>query len=138
MTVFARFDPRFALGRLPAGTMNTTETKYADHLELRKRGGDILWWKFEGIKLRLADKTFLTIDFAVMRLSGQIELHDIKGGPIMEDANVKIKVAAEMYPFQFFIVRKAKVGWSMVPVPHRVPETTKKENAEHERATSGT
>lgn len=116
-----RFDYR-ALGRLPAGAMNKTEAAYAQHLELRKRDGDVLWVKFEGIKLRLADNTFLTPDFAVMRGDGQIELHDVKGF-MTDDANVKMKVAAGIYPFQFFIIRKAKVGWTMTGVSRATKES---------------
>jgi hypothetical protein len=100
----------YALGRLPAGTMNKLETAYANTLELRKRAGEVAWYKFEGIKLRLADSTFLTPDFAVMLSDCSIELHDCKGF-MMEDANVKIKVAASLYPFVFRIVRKAKGGF---------------------------
>lgn len=122
MTARPRFDYR-ALGRLPTGTLNKTETAYAQHLELRKRDGDVLWVKFEGIKLRLADNTFLTPDFAVMRGNGQIELHDVKGF-MTDDANVKMKVAADIYPFQFFIVRKAKVGWTMTEVSRAPKEST--------------
>lgn len=120
-----RFD-HFALGRLPAGVMNKTEKRYADFLDLRKRAGEILWWKFEGIKLRLADKTFLTPDFAIMNSDYSIQLDDIKGF-MMDDANVKIKVAAEMYPFRFNIVRKGKtaLSWIITPVGSRVPEDTK-------------
>ena len=119
-----RFDYR-ALGRLPAGTMNKTESPYAAHLELLKASGDVLWWKFEGLKFRLADKTFLTPDFVVMTRSGLIELHDVKGF-LMEDANVKMKVAASMYPFEFFIIRKSKSFWMKIPVSR---ETETKETA---------
>jgi hypothetical protein len=119
-----RFDYR-ALGRLPAGTMNRTEAAYAAHLELLKASGDVLWWKFEGLKFRLADKTFLTPDFVVMVRSGLIELHDVKGF-LMEDANVKMKVAASMYPFEFFIIRKSKSFWMKIPVSR---ETETKETA---------
>lgn len=119
-----RFDCR-ALGRLPAGTMNRTEAAYAAHLELLKASGDVLWWKFEGLKFRLADKTFLTPDFVVMTRSGLIELHDVKGF-LMEDANVKMKVAASMYPFEFFIIRKSKSFWMKIPVSR---ETETKETA---------
>lgn len=119
-----RFDYR-ALGRLPAGTMNRTESAYAAHLELLKASGDVLWWKFEGLKFRLADKTFLTPDFVVMTRSGLIELHDVKGF-LMEDANVKMKVAASMYPFEFFIIRKSKSFWMKIPVSR---ETETKETA---------
>jgi hypothetical protein len=51
-----------ALGRLKTGQMNKTEEAYAAHLGLRKIAGEILRYKFEGIKLRLADNTFLTVD----------------------------------------------------------------------------
>jgi hypothetical protein len=68
-----------ALGRLKAGQMNKTETAYAQELELRKRYGEIAWYRFEGIKLRLADNTFYTPDFAVMLANGQLEMHEVKG-----------------------------------------------------------
>lgn len=105
----------FALGRLPVGAMNKTEAAYSATLELQKRAGDVLWYRFEGVKLRLADNTFLTVDFPVLRNDGLLEMHEVKGY-FMDDAKVKIKVAAEMYPFKFFIVRKLPAkdggGWS--------------------------
>lgn len=110
----ARFDYR-ALGRLPQGQMNKTEAAYASHLESLKQIGHVLWYKFEGMKFRLADNTFLTPDFAVMHQDGLIALHDVKGY-MTDDANVKMKVAAEMYPFEFVVVRKAKIGWTQVTV----------------------
>lgn len=100
--------PHYALGRLKVGAMNKTEEGYGQHLELLKRAGEVLWYRFEGIKLRLADKTFYTPDYAVMTASGQMELHEVKGF-WEDDARVKIKVAAEMYPFKFLAVKvKAK------------------------------
>ena len=125
---YTRFDYK-ALGRLPAGQMNKTEAAYAAHLEILKRSGDVLWYRFEGLKFRLADNTFLTPDFVVMNRACVVELHDVKGFMI-DDANVKIKVAADQYPFSFFIIRKQKVGWSKIPVSHRVPEASpQKEDA---------
>ena len=98
----------YALGRLKVGAMNKTEAAYGQHLELLKRAGDVLWYRFEGIKLRLADNAFYTPDYAVMLANGQIELHEVKGF-WMDDARVKIKVAAEMYPFKFVAIKvKAK------------------------------
>lgn len=97
-----------ALGRLPAGKMNKTEEAYAAHLELRKQAGEVLWYKFEGIKLRLADKTFYTVDFFVMPVSRELEAHEVKGF-WTDDARVKIKVAAELYPvFKFIAVKASK------------------------------
>lgn len=109
----------YALGRMKAGTMNRTEEAYAAHLETRRYAGEIAWWKFEGIKLRLADNTFLTVDFALMLASGELELHDCKGSPAIftDDARAKMKIAADMYPFQFFVVypraKKLGGGWNV-------------------------
>lgn len=85
-----------------AGQMNRLETRYAEELVLRMAAGEITWWAFEAIKLRLAPRTFLTVDFAVLpKFSHRLELHEVKGH-WEDDARVKIKVAAEMYPCFFF------------------------------------
>ena len=93
-----------ALGRLPAGTMNKTEARFAEHLAMRALAGEVAWWKFESIKLLLAPKTSLTIDFAVMLASGALQMIDVKGSMAMitDDASAKTKIAAAMYPFPFF------------------------------------
>jgi hypothetical protein len=105
-----------ALGRLPVGTMNKTEKQYAGHLEQKKLAGKILWFAFEPIKLRLADNTFYTPDFAVMAADGVIELHEVKGF-WTDDARVKIKVAADKFPFRFMAMKpraqKAGGGWEV-------------------------
>ena len=73
---------------------------------MRQIAGEIAWYKFEGIKFRLADNTFYTPDYAVMLADGTMEIHEVKGY-WEDDARVKIKVAAETYPFRF-IAGKAK------------------------------
>jgi len=104
-----------ALGRLPKGTMNNTEKAYNAHLAERQYIGGVAWFEFEGIKFRLADNTFYTPDFAVMLSDGVMQIHEVKGY-WTDDARVKIKVAANMYPFQFIAVKaKSKKdggGWS--------------------------
>jgi hypothetical protein len=95
-----------ALGRLKVGQLNATEAAYGRLLETRKAAGEVLWYRFEGIKLRLADNTFYTPDFAVLAADGVLELHEVKGH-WTDDARVKIKVAADQYPFRFLAVRKA-------------------------------
>lgn len=90
-----------ALGRLPAGEMNQTEARYDAHLWARRAAGEVAWHKFEGLKFRLADNTFYTPDFAVMLAGGALEAHEVKGGFWTDDARVKIKVAAALYPVQF-------------------------------------
>lgn len=107
-------NPSFALGRLKAGQMNKTEQAYAATLDNCKSAGMLAWFKFEGVKLRLADNTFYTPDFAVMRTDGTMEMHEVKGF-WTDDARVKIKVAADMYPFKFVAIKaqskKAGGGW---------------------------
>ena len=82
------------------GQMNKTEERYALELTVLKAGGSVHDFWFEGLKLRLADNTFYTPDFLVQRPDGSLECHEIKGH-WEDDARVKIKVAATLYPFRF-------------------------------------
>ena len=105
-----------ALGRLKAGAMNKTEAAYDKALADRKHAGEVAWYRFEGIKLRLADNTFYTPDFAVMLADGAMECHEVKGF-WQDDARAKIKIAADQYPFRFVAIKaKAKKdggGWAV-------------------------
>lgn len=98
------------------GTMNKTEARRAEALELRKRAGLLHDYAFEAVKLRLADNTFLTLDFLLIASDGTVELEDVKGRKgdsyyTTEDARVKIKVAARMYPwFRIATVWEDKAG----------------------------
>ena len=100
-----------ALGRLKPGRLNKTEAEYAGMLELRKRAGEIAWYAFEPFKIRLADRTFYDIDFGVMLADGRLEVHEVKGGFITDDGRVKLKIAAEHFPAQFFLCQKTKGAW---------------------------
>ncbi|GKW21875.1 hypothetical protein PEC302107_36040 [Pectobacterium araliae] len=109
----------FALGRLKVGQMNKTEVAYSQHLEIMKRAGEVLWYRFEGVKLRLADNCFLTVDFAVMFSDRQLVMIDVKGSKAIftDDARVKMKVAADSYPFVFRVAypkpKKLGGGWEI-------------------------
>jgi hypothetical protein len=109
-----------AARRRKPGEMNKTEAAYCAHLEAELAAGRVAWFAFEGIKLRLADRSFLTMDFAVLPVDGGIlELHDTKGSEhmISEDAKVKMAVAAEHYPFIFKVAIPRKKrdggGWAI-------------------------
>lgn len=93
-----------ALGRMKSGRMNNAEFAYSKILELRKAAGEILWYSFEGMTLRLADRTTYTPDLVVMLKDRAIEMHEIKGF-WTDDAKVKIKVAANNFPFRFVAIR---------------------------------
>lgn len=70
-----------------------------------KLTGEIIDYRFEGLKLRLAQNTTYSPDFLVVTHE-QFELHEVKGF-WEDDARVKIKVAAEQYwYFKFIAVSK--------------------------------
>jgi hypothetical protein len=94
----------------PRGQMNNLEREYAEQLKLRERAGEVEWFAYEGVKFRLANNTFYTPDFLVMLANGDMEVHEVKGF-WEEDARVKIKVAAALYPFRFIAISKGKEGW---------------------------
>lgn len=103
------------------GRMNKTELAYAEYLSRLQAEGIISHWRFEPLKLRLADRTFYEPDFLIVTAEGLIELHETKGRPgagpggWMDDARVKIKVAAEMYP-EFLFVGASRLksgGWKI-------------------------
>lgn len=113
-----RFQHRqFAKGRTrrTPGAMNRTEQAYAEVLRMRQLCGEIEWFMFEGIKLRLADNTFYTPDFFVMLSDGTFEAHETKGF-WEDDARVKIKVAASLYPIRFIAMKpnpkRTGGGWT--------------------------
>lgn len=90
--------------------MNKLEAAYAAQLEARKLAGEVIDYQFERVKLKLADRCFITVDFAVMLADGTIEFHETKGF-IEDDAAVKLKVVAEQFWwFRFRLVKKAKGG----------------------------
>ena len=99
---------RHGRGRQPShqdGKMNKLESEYAVHLEIQRRAGDILSYQFEAVKLRIAKTTFYTPDFLVMRSDNLLVFHEVKGF-WRDDARVKIKAAASLFPFRFVAVKK--------------------------------
>lgn len=100
-------------GNRPAGTgMNGLEAAYARDLDLRKLSGNVLWWKFNAVRLRIADGekgAFFKPDFAVLTRDG-LEFHETKGF-WREAARLRIKVASGLYPFPFVAVRRVAGRW---------------------------
>lgn len=108
----------FAKGRTvrrEPGNPNKLEQRYAQHLEGQKLLGSVVTFWFDAVKLRLADLTFYSPDFMVLLTNGDLEFHEVKGGFWEDDARVKIKVAASLFPFRFVAVtakpKKDGGGW---------------------------
>jgi hypothetical protein len=96
--------------------MNKLEARYAAYLELRRRNNLIAGFWYETIKFRLADRTWYTPDFLVQRHDGSLEIHETKGF-LRDDANVKLKVTADLYwLFPVFLVRETRGAFTLTPI----------------------
>lgn len=95
--------------------MNKTEAAYATLLDHQVRAGQLHAWRYEAIKLRLADNTYYTPDFWLVYPDGRCQFTEVKGGFWRDDARVKIKVAAEQFPwFRFAAAQYTKrTGWQI-------------------------
>lgn len=90
----------------PFAGMNKTERTFALGLEAERRAGSVIAWRFEAVTLKLAFDTRYTPDFYVLYPSGNVAFFEVKGF-MRDDANVKIKVAARLFPeFTFILVQK--------------------------------
>ena len=99
----------------PNGRMNKTERARAVELEGMRRAGVIRSWQFESIALKLGNKTAYHPDFLIVSSAGAIEIEEVKGF-WRDDARVKVKVAARLFPFFYFrAIRRRKKkdggGW---------------------------
>ncbi len=98
------------------GVMNKTEAAYAEYLVSQQKSGHVHHWWYCAFKIRVAyDEAWIVIDFMVQLPDGTLEWRDVKGGPTREDALIKEKVVATLYPFRVVEVRKQKKslggGW---------------------------
>jgi hypothetical protein len=104
----------------PADGMNGLERSFRDRLDaaLHRRAISVYWR--EGIKLRLAGRTWYTPDFAVYTWADGFTLVEVKGY-MREDAAVKIKVAATLFPYWKFLLvyRQDRTGWRVYEVTER-------------------
>ena len=94
------------------GVMNKTEAAYGFYLSDRQAKGHIREFKFEAVKLILGNRCSYTPDFMVVRPDGTLEFHEVKGF-WRDDARVKIKTAADKFPFVFIAAKQTKTGWEI-------------------------
>lgn len=90
---------------------NKTEAAYALHLEGLRISGQIVDYGYERIALRLAKRTTYNPDFDLVLADRTTIIDEVKGF-WRDDARVKIKVAARMFPhFRFRAVTREKGDW---------------------------
>lgn len=82
--------------------MNRLETDYWSYLDMLKTIGEVHDFRFESLKFKMANRTFYTPDFLVIKPDGAVEIHEVKGF-WEDDARVKIKVIAEQHSWFIFI-----------------------------------
>jgi len=109
-------------GTLRTKTWNKTEAAYGQYLTWLQRAGEVLYWDFEVIKVKIGHDCWFHPDFLVMYKDFHLELHDTKGrgksGPrAQDDAIVKArsigKQAAQPFPIPIYFVWQEQTGeWS--------------------------
>jgi len=93
--------------------LNKTEARWRD--VLIGRGYGPVWEM--AIRLKLAHHTTFLPDFAVMR-TNRLTFYEVKGGFIREDAWIKLKLAAHLYPeFDFVMAQWTDMGWVETEIP---------------------
>lgn len=89
--------------------MNGLEAAWSFRLEeMRRTGGEnpVVGWWFHALKLRIGEDCFYETDFLVQLADGTLELHEVKGGHIEDDAVVKLRSVVDQYPFRVLLVRR--------------------------------
>jgi hypothetical protein len=105
--------------------MNKTEIEYAQQLELQRLVGDILYWEFEKIKIRIGYRCWLNVDFFIQFADGHFEVHDTKGAQkrkngktyrAEDDAIVKARaLGSKQFPIPIYFVHKGDNGeWQKI------------------------
>lgn len=94
---------------------NRTERQYMDFLELLKQTGRIKGYEYEAFKIRIGgqnEKCWYTVDFIVFTIDGKVELHEVKGPREWDDAKVKYKACARLYPqMDFYLAKFNGAAW---------------------------
>lgn len=88
--------------------MNKLERRYS---ELLAADPNVWSFYFGSVKFRLANNTWYTPDFFVILQDGTAEVHETKGY-WEDDARVKWKATADLYPFPFVAVTWKDKAWA--------------------------
>jgi hypothetical protein len=105
---------RSAAADRPVDGMNRLERSLRDTvLEPATRRGELVAYWREPLKFRLGGRCWFCPDFAAIEPGGRLVLIEVKGGWFRDDARVKTKVAASLYPhFAWLLLfREGRHGW---------------------------
>lgn len=102
--------------KLPPQEGNKTEAAFGLRLASMLQAGEIFWYRFQPLRLRIGrggrhKDAYYKPDFAALTPNGQLVIYEVKGF-WREAARVRIRVAAEVFPFfKFIAATKTKDGW---------------------------
>jgi hypothetical protein len=109
-----RLDVNRMLGITPStdeANLNKTEKGYLDYLRRMRPQ----WIGVQCITLKLGHDCRYTPDFWALDDTG-LRAIDVKGGHTWEDSLIKLRVAARLYPFIYFVIAKRKgLVWEHTP-----------------------
>lgn len=110
-------------GRAPwTPKMNGTERAYDAYLRTQYAAGEILWWHFEPIMIRLGPDCHFKPDFLILYADHHLELHDTKGTQrrkvgdkayySRDTGSIKARVVAMHFPIPiYFLFSTGDGGW---------------------------
>lgn len=94
--------------------MNKTEAEYIRLLEMKQQAGEIKSIHYNKLKFHVGGKRcWYSPDVLVVKSDGRMEIHEVKGDWVYEDARVKYNACAEKYDMfdWYFAQKKRKEGW---------------------------
>lgn len=94
--------------------MNKTEAEYQMILQRKLQNGELVKVLYNKLKFHVGGKRcWYTPDFLCVTNLGRIEIHEVKGDWVYEDARVKYNACAEKYEmFDWYFAQKTrKAGW---------------------------
>lgn len=98
-------------------TPNETELRFeSDYLKPMLAAGEINRYRFESIRLKLANGGWYKCEWTAVNAAGVLVFFEVKGGrPRQREAGIlTIKVAAAAYPeFQFFLAQWKDGEWTI-------------------------
>jgi hypothetical protein len=99
----------------PLAKLNKTERAYAALLDGKRDRGEIRDYRVQALTFLLAPDCRYTPDFNVVERDGTLTNIDTKGGFTREDAVLKLKFAAERFPwFRWQMIERRKGTWNTV------------------------
>jgi hypothetical protein len=98
---------------------NGTEARFDRRLADMKYHGTIRDYWFESVKFRLANRCWYCPDFMVEHLDRSKGFYEVKGTWVREDGWIKLKMAAEVMPFSFWLAVWDGKAWVFSPISAR-------------------